>query len=220
MTETDGIRVVLADDHNLVREGLRALLEKADGIVVVGEAENGQEAIDQVRSLLPEVLLLDWAMPGLGGAAVIQEVKRLGCATQIVILSMYADQSLVRKALQLGANGYLLKGSSREELMLAIRSAHRGDLFLSPGITRSAVEPFLNPPQESVPRDPWELLTPREREILDHVVHGRTNQAIADTLQVSVKTVEKHRYNLMAKLGVHNLAELVTVSAKHNVVVP
>ena len=153
------IKVIVADDHNLVREGIRALLEKAEDIQVVGEAENGQEAIDLVQSLKPNVLVMDIAMPGVNGIQALEQLRELELPTQVVILSMYADEIFVRQALQNGAKGYLLKGSFKEELLLTIRAASRGATYLSPTVSDSV----LTPPASSTP-SPASQLTPREHE--------------------------------------------------------
>jgi DNA-binding NarL/FixJ family response regulator len=212
------IRVIVADDHHLVRQGIRALLDKADGIEVVGEAADGQEAVELVEQLVPDVLVMDMAMPRLSGNQAIGRVRALGGATQVVILSMYSDETLVRQALRNGAKGYLLKRSVTEELLLAIRAASGGEIYLSPTVSRSIVADLLTLQTDAEASSPFERLTSREREVLQLISEGHTNNAIALVLKVSVKTVEKHRANLMSKLNVHDLAGLIRVAIKHGLV--
>jgi RNA polymerase sigma factor (sigma-70 family) len=212
------IRLVLADDHHLVRQGIRALLEKAEDIQVVGEASNGREAVDLVGNLAPDVLVMDIAMPRLDGIQAIEQVLDIRPDTKIVVLSMYSDKALVRQALKNGARGYLLKASVVEELLLAVRAASKGDIYLSPTVSRSMVDDLVAAPDEDVIADPFEQLTPREREVLQLIAEGHTNSAIAQQLGVSAKTVEKHRSGLMAKLEVHNLSGLIRAAIKHGLV--
>lgn len=212
------IRVLLADDHGLVRHGIRSLLEKAGDIEIVGEANDGQETLDLVRQFAPDVLLLDIAMPRLNGLQAIQHIRDLRGTTRMIVLSMYSDPALVRRALQFGASGYLLKSSVPEELLLAVRAVFRGDVYLSPSVAQPIVQRYLDSGDESTATGPWERLTSREREVLQAIAQGKTNAAIADTLGVSVKTIEKHRSNLMSKLGVHGLAELIAAAARNHFV--
>jgi DNA-binding NarL/FixJ family response regulator len=214
------IRVVLVDDHHLVRQGIRALLEREHDIEVVGEAADGREAVELVERMAPDVLVLDIAMPRLNGIQALDRVRGLAVATQVVILSLYSDEATVRRALQSGARGYLLKRSVTEELLLAIRAAHRGGIYLSPSISQSLVANSLKGGADAEPDSPFDQLTPREREVLQLVTEGRTNAAIAELLQVSVRTVEKHRFNLMAKLNVHDLPGLVRTALQHRLVWP
>lgn len=218
MTLEPHIRLVLADDHHLVRQGIRALLEKAEDIQVVGEASNGREAVDLVGNLGPDVLVMDIAMPRLDGIQAIEQVLDIKPDTKIVVLSMYSDKALVRQALKNGARGYLLKASVVEELLLAVRAASKGDIYLSPTVSRSMVDDLVAAPDEDVIADPFEQLTPREREVLQLIAEGHTNSAIAQQLGVSAKTVEKHRSGLMAKLEVHNLSGLIRAAIKHGLV--
>jgi len=212
------IRVIVADDHHLVRQGIRALLERADDIEVVGEAADGQEAVELVQRLGPDVLVMDIAMPRLNGTQATERVRALGTATQVVILSMHSDETLVRQTLRRGARGYLLKRSVTEELLLAVRAAHRGETYLSPAISAPLLDEFLARPADSEEHGLFDRLTPREREVLQLIAEGHTNTAIAQMMNVSVKTVEKHRASLMSKLNVHDVATLIRTAIKHGLV--
>lgn len=210
------IRLVLAEDHHLVRQGIRALLEKAADIEVVGEAADGQEALDLVDRLEPDVLVLDIGMPRLGGSQVAERAAALDVPTKIVVLSMYSDESIVRQALRCGVKGYLLKQSVTEELHLAIRAAWRGETYLSPSVSNSVLADYLK--YDTTELDLVDTLTSREREVWQLIAEGDTNGAMALKLHVSEKTIEKHRTSLMSKLDVHEVAGLVRLAIKHRVV--
>lgn len=212
------IRVVIADDHHLVRQGIRALLEKAEDIEVVGEAADGQQAVELAGRLAPDVLVIDLAMPRLDGSQAIGHVRALGGPTTVVVLSMYTDEALVRQALRDGAKGYLPKSASRKELLLAIRAAYHGEVYLSPAVAQPVVAGFLALQGEGESRGLTERLTPRERQVLQLIAEGYTSKAVAQALQISVKTVEKHRTSLMNKLGAHNLAELIREAIRYGLV--
>lgn len=208
------IRVLIADDHTLVRQGIRALLERADDLQVVGEAADGFEALALVQSLRPDVLVLDVGMPRLSGSQTLERMSQSSPATRVVMLSMYSDEALVRQALRSGARGYLLKNSIKEELILAVRAAARGEVYLSPVVSGVLADGFLH----QAPAGPLDALTAREREVMKLIAEGQTNAGIARLLNISVKTVEKHRANLMAKLGVHDTAALVRLAVQHRLV--
>jgi len=212
------IRVLIAEDHHLVRQGIRAILEKADDIEVVAEAANGQEAVELARELAPDVVLMDIAMPRLDGSQATARVRDLEMGSQVVVLSIHAEPILVRQALQDGARGYLLKRSMTEELLLAIRAAHRGEVYLSPALCSSVVDDLMALRKGWQDGGPLEQLTEREREVLQLVCEGHTNRAIAQMLCISVSTVEKHRSSLMSKLGVHDVATLVRVAIKRGLI--
>lgn len=214
------IRVLLAEDHQVVRHGLRALLEKTDDIEVVGEADDGQAALDSVQRLAPDVLVLDIGMPRLNGIQATAQVRTRYPGTRVVILSMYSDETLVRQALRSGADAYVLKRSATEELLLAIRDASRAEMFLSPPISRSIVAEFLTQPAPSAEAQLFAQLTAREHQVLQLVAEGQTNNEIAGIMRLSVKTVEKHRASLMAKLAVHDVATLIRRALKHGLIVP
>ena len=211
------IRVVLVEDHHLVRQGIRALLERAHDIQIIGEAEDGYEAVELVKRLAPDVLVMDIAMPRLNGLQAIEEIQTLDVATQVIVLSMYDDEILVRRALSSGAKGYLLKSSVAEELALAIRAASRGETYLSPAIAGCVVGEFLKQKADEPPTLA-DQLTPREHEVLQLIAEGHTNTAIAGMLGVGVRTVERDRANLMSKLNVHDLAGLMRVAIQHRLI--
>ncbi len=211
------IRVVLADDHHLVRQGIRSLLEKVDDIEVVGEAADGATALELVLTHHPDVLILDIAMPHLNGIQVAQQIQEQQLATRVVMLSMYDDDSLVRRAFHHGALGYLLKRSVSEELHIAVRTAYQNESYLSP--TLSPIPSDDSPPDtSSYDPEPFDRLSPRERQVLHLLVEGYTNAAIAQHLTLSVKTIEKHRANLMLKLEVQDIASLIRKAVKHELV--
>lgn len=212
------IRVIIADDHHLVRQGIRALLEKSDDVQVIGEAEDGQQAFELAQELQPEVVIMDISMPRLDGVQATERILSLDTPTEVVILSMHADQFLAEQLLRAGAKGYLLKASITEELLLAVRSANQGRIYLSPAISQPVLAALMNPDENHSARHPSESLTPREREVLQLIAEGFTNSAIASELSISIKTVEKHRANLMNKLEVHDLAALIRVAIDYKLI--
>ncbi len=212
------IRLIIADDHTLVREGIRALLEKVEDIVIVGEAVDGDEVVELTSKLAPDVLVLDIAMPRLTGIKAIKQIRALGLNTQIVILSMHSDDILIQMALQSGVKGYVDKGSVSEDLLLAIRAARRGATYLSPLISETLGADVLIQADEPLNNESFPKLTGRENEILQLIGQGHTNAAIAKLLSVSVKTVERHRANLMGKLNVHNLVGLIRVAIREGLI--
>ena len=209
------IRIVLAEDHSLVRAGLKALLERAGDIQVVGEASNGQEAIDRLQELKPDVLVMDIMMPRLNGIQAAEHIRDLKIQVHILIISMYTDKGLVHQALQSGVKGYVLKTSVSEELLLAIRTVSRGETYLSSEIS-SIVVANTHRPREN--KNPLDILSPREKEIMQLIAEEHTSAEIAKILFISEKTVEKHRANLMEKLNVHNLVGLVRLAVKYGLV--
>ena len=212
------IRVLIVEDHHLVRQGIRALLEKADDMLVVGEARDGQEAVELAEKLTPDVIVMDLSMPRLNGTQATERVRALRLPSQVVILSMYSDETLVKQALRCGAKGYLLKHSVTEELLLAVRAACRGETYLTSAVSGQIIADVLTPPGDSGDSQPYDRLSAREQQVLKLVAEGRTNNAIAQIMNVSVKTVEKHRSSLMQKLNVHDMAGLVKVAMKHGLI--
>ena len=210
------IRVLIADDHAILREGIRALLSATDDIEVVGEAADGKEAIEKVERLDPDVVLMDIAMPGLGGIEASIELKKLGRRARILILSQYEDREYVRRLLKIGVAGYVLKKSAGSELANAVRAAHRGGLVLDPEVARVAMEEAG--PEKPGGADPYEALTDREKQVLKLVAEGRSNKEVAELLGISVKTAMSHREHVMEKLGVHNRTELVRFAIRRGVI--
>jgi DNA-binding NarL/FixJ family response regulator len=208
------IRVVIADDHILVRQGIRALLEMNADIEVLGEAANGQEALQMVKKMKPDVLVMDIMMPRMNGNQVLDELKPLDLPTRVVILSMYFDETLVRQTLRSGARGYVLKQAASEEMILAIRAAALNEMYLSPPVLRILVNDTVLREEGS----PFERLTAREKEVLKLIAEGHSNLEIAELLVISGKTVEKHRANILAKLGVHDLAGLIRTAIRYGLI--
>lgn len=205
------IRVLLADDHRLVREGIRLCLEALGDIEVVGEADDGHEAVARCAALQPDVVLMDISMPGLSGIDATAAIRRAQPNVRVLGLSMYDNEEYVTRLLRAGAAGYVLKRSAATELAAAIRAVHAGEAFLYPSVAKQVIADYLR----RLDREPsTELLTPREREILGHIVDGRTNREIAELLTLSVKTVENHRTNLMAKLDAHDRGQLVRAAER------
>lgn len=211
------IRVVIAEDHNLVRQGVRALLERGGEVEVVAEAATGLEAVQMVAQLQPDVVLLDLSMPQLGGAEAAQRILGMKKPAGVIILSMHGDPTLVQRLLQQGVKGYLLKDAVSEELMLAVRSVSQGKTFVSPSIADAVMMRLMNAPDSSA-ESVSDLLTPREREVLKLVSEGHTNQGIASLLGISIKTVEKHRANVMTKLEVNDLPSLIREGIRHGLI--
>jgi DNA-binding NarL/FixJ family response regulator len=209
------IRVVVAEDHQLVRQGIVKLLESAGDLTVVGEADNGMQAIALVKTLHPDVMVLDLAMPQFDGLEALVKIGTLTPRPQVVILSMHADPSMIRQALQSGAVGYVVKQSVADELIAAVRAAKNGSMFLSSGISGVIANSFFT---ES-PKNLLDRLSPREREVVERIVDGYSTREIADGLRTSVKTVEKQRRDAMRKLEVENLASLIRVSLELGLIV-
>ena len=208
------LRVLLADDHALVRAGMRALLAELPGIEVVAETGDGRETLRLVRERKPDIALLDISMPELNGLEVVGRIARDHPNTRAIILSMHGDDESVRRALVAGAAGYLLKNSDRRELELALRAVARGDTWLSPSLTKRVVATYMQG------ASPDAVLTPRQREVLQLVAEGHSNKEIASRLNVALKTVETHRTELMDRLGIHGVASLVRYAIQVGLVRP
>ncbi|MEZ4865802.1 MAG: response regulator transcription factor [Caldilineaceae bacterium] len=203
------IKVLVADDHKLVRQGICTLLQKHGEIVISGEAANGAMAVAMVQDLMPDVAVLDIAMPQLDGIQALKQIVTLPVPTNVVILSMHDRPLIAQRALRAGAKGYLLKTASPEELWLAVEAASQGEIYLSPRISQSILDDFWSLEAQAGATTPNDLLTSRELEVLQLLAEGHTNKSIAHELKLSPKTVEKHRANIMQKLGVNELASLI-----------
>ena len=209
------ISVFLADDHAIVRDGLWALLNAELDINVIGDAEDGRDAARQVAQLCPDVVIMDIAMPVLNGIDSTLEISVVCPSTRVIILSMHSTTEHVIRALQAGAYGYLLKDSAGVELVDAVRTVHAGHRYLSPKITDSLVDQLVQQP-ETIIESPLMRLSPREREVLQLAVEGKTNAEIAESLSLSIKTVGTYRSRLMGKLDIHDLPGLVKFAIKHD----
>jgi DNA-binding NarL/FixJ family response regulator len=204
---TNRTTILICDDHRIVRQGLRALLESQPDFTVVGEAENGREALQQAKSLRPDIILMDISMPLLNGLETARQLTREGIPGRVIALSVHDDEDMIRMMLAAGAMGYFTKDTASEELISAIRTVTRGEIALSPAITRLVVEDYLR--WADVNERQPDNLTPREREVLQLIAEGHRNTAIAKVLNISVKTVSSHRTNLMQKLNLHSHADLI-----------
>ena len=212
------VRVLVADDHTIIRSGLRLLLEREGGFEVVGEAVDGRQAVDMAENLRPDVVLLDVGMPHINGIEAARRISGALRHTGIVILSMHSDESYVLKALMAGARGYLLKDSAESDVVNAIRAVHDGKAYFSPEINRMLVDDHLRRLQQRGVEDPYDLLTDREREILQLLAEGNTGKEIAANLNVSVYTVETHRRNILQKLNLHSVAELILYAVRKGLI--
>jgi len=200
--------IVIADDHTLFREGLRALLSIHEDLHILGEAENGQEALRAVEKHKPDLLLMDLSMPKMGGLEAIKEVKRQEPGTKVLVLTIHGTEEFVLEALHAGASGYILKDATHDELVLAIRSVLREKRYLSPDISAKVIEGYIDGRKAVKSGSTWDSLTLREREVLKLIAEGRKNKEIAEILVISAKTVAKHRANLMNKLDLHSASAL------------
>jgi two-component system response regulator NreC len=212
------IRILLADDHNVMRRGLRLLLESQPEFTVVAEAADGLKAVEQARLSKPDVVVLDIAMPHLSGTDAAQRITEELPSAAIVILSMHSDEGYVLRALKAGAKGYLLKDSAEGDLIEAIKAVSDGKAFFSPEVSRMLVEDYVREIRTRGAQDSYELLTAREREVLHLLAEGKSNKDIAGLLQLSPYTVETHRRNLQEKLNLHSFAELILYAVRKGVI--
>lgn len=214
----DKIRILVVDDHPIVREGLCALLAVVGDMEVVGEAANGSEAIEMVRKLKPDVVLMDIAMPIMGGLEATRRVCREFPKIKVLVLTQYDDKEYVLPVIEAGASGFISKAAASSELIIGIRAVYGGDSYLSPPVAKLLVEGYRFKASGKANHDPYEQLTDRERDVLKLMAEGHTNQEIADILVISRKTVEGHKTNLMAKLDIHNRTELVKYALRKGII--
>jgi len=212
------IKILLADDHVVMRRGIRALLERRDEFEVVAEAGNGREAVELAETHSPDVVVVDIAMPNLNGIEAARQIALKAPHTAIVILSMHSDESYVLRALKAGARGYLLKDSPESDLINAIFAVHGGKAFFSPAISKMLVEDYMRQLQHRGVDDSYELLTTREREILQLLAEGKSNKDVATLLTLSLHTVETHRSNILQKLNLHGTPELMLYAIRKGVI--
>jgi two-component system response regulator NreC len=211
------IRILIADDHGVLRAGLRALLSAESELEVVDEASNGNEALAKAKEFQPDVVLLDISMPGSSGIEVTRDLKEILPETRVLILTLHEDEGLLQEAIQAGASGFIIKRAVESELIDAIRAVWRGDLYVHPAMTRALLKEMTAAP--TVTKEaPVEALTPREIEVLRLIAQGYTNRQMAGMLSISVRTVESHRSNLMGKLDLHSRVELVRYARENNLI--
>jgi DNA-binding NarL/FixJ family response regulator len=212
------IRVLIADDHGLMRAGVRALLLATEDVEVVGEAEDGDDAVREVRRLEPDLVLMDVAMPGLGGLEATLLIRKEQPDVKILVLTQYDDREYVSRFLKAGVSGYVLKKAAASELVSAIRAVARGGLVLDPEIAREVLQDNGREASSEQAEDPYETLTDREKQVLKLVAEGSSNKEVAETLGISVKTAMAHREHLMEKLDVHSRTELIRFALKRGVI--
>lgn len=211
------IKVLVADDHTIMRDGIRALIHEEEDIEVIGEAEDGRQAVQYAHTLRPDVVLMDIAMPMMNGLEATRHIKRDHPEINVLVLTMYDHDEYVRKVLATGASGYVLKRAAASELVAAIRAVSRGEAVLSPSITRMVIEDYLRGEKDQ-PEDEPEALTPREREVLQLIAEGHTSREIAQMLNLSVKTVQSHRTSMMQKLDLHDRGELIRYAIQKKII--
>jgi DNA-binding NarL/FixJ family response regulator len=214
----NSIRVLIADDHAIVRDGVRALLALSEDITVVGEAATGQQAIELARTLSPDVILMDIAMPGLGGLEATIEIRKDNPQAKILVLTQYEDREYIRRFLKAGVSGYVLKKAAGAELTTAIRAVSRGGLVLDPDVAREAMREQEGSATPGQAADPYEALTDREKQVLKLVAEGHSNKEVAELLDISVKTAMSHREHIMQKLDLHSRTDLIKFAIQQGVI--
>jgi two-component system response regulator NreC len=212
------IRIVLADDHSVMRSGLRALLQQHADLQVVGEASDGREALNLVEVLRPDVVVLDITMPLLNGIDAARQMAAKQLGTAVIMLSMHSDESYVLRAMKAGVRGYLLKESAEIDLLHAIRAVTQGQAFFSPAVSRMLAEDYVRQLQDRDSEDSYDLLSPREREVLQLIAEGKSNKDVANLLKLSLYTVETHRSNILQKLNLHTVPDLILYAVRKGVI--
>jgi DNA-binding NarL/FixJ family response regulator len=212
------IRVLLADDHGVVRKGLRFLLESEGDLEVVGESSDGRQAVQDAETLRPDVIVMDIAMPRLNGIEATSQIVKRSPDSSVIVLSMYSDEEYLVRALTAGAKGYLLKDSAESDLVAAVRSVSGGRPFFSPSIASTLLEDYVRQLQQRGLSDSYDLLSDREKEVLQLLAEGKTNKEVATVLNLSTHTVETHRTHLMQKLNLHNTAEIVLYAVRKKII--
>ena len=211
-------KIVIAEDYTILREGLRALISSSPDLEVIGEAEDGKDAIECAEKLSPDLMLVDLSMPRTNGVDAIREIKNRCPETKVVALTVHKAEEYVLAALEAGADGYVLKDATRPQLMMAIETVLDGKPYLSPGVSERVIQGYLDGKKRVKPSSSWDTLTRRERQVLKLIAEGYRNKEIADYLYVSVKTVEKHRANLMQKLDLHNASALTALAIEKGLI--
>lgn len=210
--------ILLADDHTVIRSGLRMVLEKQSDFQVVGEAGDGRQAVKMAEELRPDVVVMDIAMPNLNGIDAAKQIVNHNAQVAVVILSMHSDEGYVMRALKSGAKAYLLKDSAEPDLIRAIRAVREGKSFFSPAVSRMLLEDYVRQLQQRGAEDSYELLSPREREILQLIAEGKTNKEVAGILNLSLYTVETHRTHILQKLNLHSVPELILYAVRKGII--
>jgi two-component system response regulator NreC len=212
------IKILIVDDHAIVREGVRMILAKESDLEVVGEAADGQEALELVKRLQPQVVVMDISMPGMGGVEATQTIRETYPTVQVLALTMHEDETYVFQLLRAGAAGYVLKRAAAQDLVQAVRAAAKGEAFLYPSVARKVVEDYLRRVETGEERERYDGLTGREKEILTLIASGSSNQQIAEKLFISIKTVQTHRAHILEKLGLHDRTELVRYAIRKGLI--
>ena len=213
------IRVLLADDHTIVRQGLRASLDSQEDIEVVGEAEDGRQAFEKTKELIPDIVVIDITMPNLNGIEATRQIKKLNPEIKVLVLTVHDNEEYIHQILQAGASGYLLKESAVTDLVSAINAVKKGGIFLSPAISKVVVKDYIRHAEEGTGDfDSLNILTNREREVLQLIAEGHTNREVAHILKLSVKTVDVHRSHIMEKLNIHDVTGLVKYSIRKGLI--